>query len=37
MAGDILYFLHRHFRIVAPIGVLIALGGIATAGWMHRA
>lgn len=34
MAGDILYFLHRHFRVVFVIGAMVsvmALGMIAFA------
>jgi len=28
MAGGILYFLHRHFRVAAPAGVLMAAGAV---------
>jgi len=28
MAGGILYFLHRHFRVAAPAGVLVVAGAV---------
>ena len=35
MAGEILYFLHRHFRLVAPAGLIMAAIGLALlAGWI---
>ena len=38
MAGDILYFLHRHFRVVAPASVLMAAVALAMfVGWISLA
>lgn len=35
MAGNILYFLHRHFRVVAPATVVVwAIGIVGIARWL---
>ena len=34
VAGDILYFMHRHFRIVAPVVVVVwTVGVVGLARW----
>lgn len=30
MAGEILYFLHRHFKAVLVLGMIASLGGVWT-------
>lgn len=31
MAGEILYFLHRHFKVVLVLGMIASLGGMLVA------
>jgi hypothetical protein len=35
MAGDILYFLHRHFRVVLPATVITTATALAV--WLNQA
>ncbi len=37
MAGDILYFLHRHIRIVAPTTLALSAAGLAGLIWLNLA